>query len=177
MNLWSLGNKIIITIGQIVDFKLDSLFREILPSFGTINSGNDEYANYMHCSLVSHYCCDETDQMLKLTSFRYFSRQIIVSYLTEKIFSASLQKLFLPAVSELSFISHHAVTHGLLSSFSCSFHFNLSRNSVVHQNFCCWSYLSSTYFAWVYFSPRVYNRKQFCSKISKFHSGKICYYV
>ena len=87
----------------------------------------------------------------------YFLRQIIVSYRREKIFSASLQNLFLP-VSEL-FFSFPTMRYKRIvcfQSFTGSFHFN-------------WIKLTSHVGSFV----QNYNGKQFCSKIQNFNGGKL----
>ena len=106
---------IIITIGQMVDFKLD--YRRF-SQFGTKNSRNDEYCSHRHiCKLhalqLGELLLWRDDQMLKMISFIYFLWQwFLLSW--EKKFPQPPCKSFSYRL-ERSFISHDAVTQSLFS--------------------------------------------------------------
>ena len=91
--------------------------------------------------------------MLKLTSFIYFVRQLIVSSRREKQIPSllTLQNLFFP-VREIFSVSPLRWGSTIFAFKASIVRFSFSRDSVVRKNFCCWIYFSSKGFALYIFS-------------------------
>ena len=90
--------------------------------------------------------------MLKLISFIYFLRQLIVSSHREKKSPCLLilQKVFSPVKLDRSFL-FSSCGNAILDLKAALVRFTFSRNSVVHKNFSCWIYLSLKAFCAIYF--------------------------